>query len=477
MSILDFLRREKPAKKTGRRAFSAGDVGRLTASWTTVPTSADTDARYTLATLRARARELEQNNDYAKRYIKLVSINLVGPAGMAFQSRVKDPGGNPDALANKIIETAWADWTRTAGFDGKSWLECQTLFAETVARDGEVLVLFIRGKAAGNKYNFSVKFLEADHLDEQYNNAESNVYMGIQYDAAGRVAKYHVWERHPGDDTSLRLLNVRRHINAGDMIHAFYQSRPSQSRGVPWMHSAMTRLKGLGAYEEAEITAARVAASQMGLLVTPDGDYEGDRDADNSPMIDAEPGTFPMLPPGYDMKMFDPKHPGGNTEPFIRTTLRGISAGLDVSYGALSGDLSDANYSSQRIGALYERDNWMTKQAWMIKVFCAPVFRAWLDMFLLSGLSNLPYSKFDKFNAPDFKARRWPWVDPQKDIEASVIGINNKLKTRADVAAEQGKDFEEIIDQLSREKQYAESKGIDLSEVQNANIKNANIQP
>jgi capsid protein len=38
-------------------------------------------------------------------------------------------------------------------------------------------------------------------------------------------------------------------------------------------------------------------------------------------------------------------------------------------------------------------------------------------------------------------------------------------KSLTDIAAEQGRDFEEVVEQIERDKEYAKSKGVDLSEV------------
>ena len=49
---------------------------------------------------------------------------------------------------------------------------------------------------------------------------------------------------------------------------------------------------------------------------------------------------------------------------------------------------------------------------------------------LLTGqIPNLPFSKFDKFNSPIFRGRRWKWVDPLKDITATIMAINNGLSS------------------------------------------------
>ena len=55
----------------------------------------------------------------------------------------------------------------------------------------------------------------------------------------------------------------------------------------------------LGAYEEAEITSARISASKMGFIVKDRADgYVGEMDEDGSPLMDISPGSIEELPMG-----------------------------------------------------------------------------------------------------------------------------------------------------------------------------------
>jgi lambda family phage portal protein len=448
-----------------KRQYEAAKVNRLTSSWGTVNTSINHDLKTALKPLRARSRNLVQNNDYARRFIKLCAANIVGPTGIQFQSRVQEFDGRPDEMANRDIERSWHEWCDIIG-----WLEIQHLAIEAVGQDGEVLIQIHYN--APNKYGIALQILEADYLDSDYNDPALNIKMGVELDSIGKPVAYHIFTRHPGDDL-YTAGNVRERIRvpADKMIHLFYAERPGQIRGVPWMASAMTRLNNIGGYEEAEIIAARIGAAHMGFLTRPENgeDMVGEKDADDNILIEAEPGSFPVLPPGYTVDKFNPTHPGGNFDPFIKATIRGIASGLDVSYSALSGDLTQASYGSQRQGALYERDHWMVKQSWFINKLCRPVFDKWILLYLASDrLTKLPIEKSDKFNKPLFQARRWHWIDPLKDSQANVLQIENRLKSRSEVVAEQGRDFYELVDQIAMEEQYIKSKGLSVEKVDKA---------
>ncbi|MDD5212245.1 MAG: phage portal protein [Sulfuricurvum sp.] len=447
-------------QKTAKRNYSGANVGRLFSSWQAFSQPADAEIRASIATLRARARELARNNDYVKKYIEMVHKNVVGANGITLQVRSKDPKGTLDTRANTQIEDNFAKWGKKGNCDvtGRfSWRDVQNVVIMSVAQDGEVLVRLIFDKKKG----LQLQIIEADMLDETYNNLSANISMGIEYDNYGRPQFYHVFKYHPASLTATTLGNKRERIPADEIIHLYRSDRASQGRGVTWLRTAMTRLKMLEGYEEAELTAARVGAAKMGFYTSPVGeDYVGDGEENGSPIMDAEPGVFEVLPEGWDFKPFDPQHPTSAFSDFIKSTLRGIASGLGVSYNYLSGDLEGVSYSSIRAGVLDERDSWRDIQAWMIETLCDKIYERWLEYALLTKNLPLPIEKYDKFNAATWQARGWAWVDPLKDMQASILAINAGLKTAASVAAEQGGDIEDIYLQLSQEAAMREKLGI-----------------
>jgi lambda family phage portal protein len=466
-----FKRRKKEITRKQRfmaLRYAAADTGRLLSSWTTTNTSADADIASYLKSLRARSRQLVKDNDYALRFMQLAVNNIIGSTGISFQCKSKDAPDRLDKRANDIIETGFADWGRPVfcSLDGQlSWKEMQRLILQSAIQDGEVLVRIYRGNAV-NKYSFALQVLEADHLEIDLTDTTKNIQMGIEYDGFGRPVAYHLYKQHPGGNRYAEsAYGSRERVDAKDILHIFLKERPSQSRGVPWMHSAMVRLNHLGSYEEAEIVAARVAACKMGILTNPNGEgYVGDeKDTDNNIVVDVGPGNWDQLPAGWDVKMFDPTHPAGNFDGFMKRTLMGIASGLGVSYVSLANDLSAVNYSSIRAGSLAERDHWRMLQSWFIESFCVRVFERWLDGALITQAIKLPYERIEKYNKPRFYARSWDWVDPEKDTNAAIKEINAGLNTLTDVLAESGKDIEDIIETKKQEQELLAQYGITLN--------------
>ena len=86
-------------------------------------------------------------------------------------------------------------------------------------------------------------------------------------------------------------------------------------------------------------------------------------------------------------------------------------------------------------------------------------------MSMTSGKVKLPISEYDTYNKPVWTARGWAWVDPLKENHANQIAINQKTKTRSQIAAEQGMDIEELFQQLAYEEQLAKEYGLDFKKI------------
>ena len=256
----------KPKVKKGtsfKRSYQAAQTSRLFADFTSSSTSADSEIYNAIKTLRNRSRELARNDGYVSRYLKMLINNVVGEHGIRISVKARNDDGSLDTIANKIIEQEFYRWAKvgTCTANGKlSFLDAQKLFIETLARDGEVLVRHITDRT--NDYGYSMQFLEADHLDEELNRKTTNgqIRMGVEINEFGKPVNYHIWTKHPDENQTYFQDPKKKHIvvPAKELIHAFMQNRPEQTRGVPFTASVMTSIKMLNGYLEAELVAARV---------------------------------------------------------------------------------------------------------------------------------------------------------------------------------------------------------------------------
>lgn len=494
MSILDyipFLRKDSTPtsgrkRPFFRRSFKAGSNGRLFADWMASTLSADDEIKGDLIAVRGRARDLANNSPYARKYLDLVGNNIAGPEGPKLQSKVRTRSGKAlDQGANKIIEANWVDFCKPQNFSvcgTLSYAAMCRLMAITAARDGEAFCQIVRN-AKKYKYGFAHKPIDPDQIDETFNDTLDNgnvVKMGIEQDVHGTPVAFHM---KTVDSENLKVMPAKHdriRVPAEDIIHLYVKRRPGQSRDVSWMAAGMPTLKQLQGYMDAVLVHERVAASKMGFYLTDDGEgYSGDdTDADGNVIKEAEPGLFEELPRNVvDFKTFDPSSPANTAETFVKTNLRAVASAWGVTYHSLANDLTDVNFSSIRSGTIEERDNWMVLQNWFIGIFPTRVFEEFLKhSLLIQGVTPdwMTAGEFDRFNAPTWQPKRWQWVDPKSDSTANETAVAGKWKTRSDVAAEQGKDFEEIVAQLAKEKELLRQHGLEDEEVKHAMEGNSN---
>lgn len=467
-----------PRRRFGARTYAAASMGRLTADWIAGATTIDHDIRAGMIPVRSRARDLAQNNDYAKAYLRAVKKNVVGSEGFALQVKAMNyetVNGKtkpvPDALANSIIENAFYRWSSpaTATISGKiSFRKVQEIVVETAARDGEMFVRILRGQNV-NKYGFTLQLIEPDWIDEKKSEELPNgnvVRMGIEQDRWRRPVAYYVSQRNSVSEMFGNIVpsGPYMRIPASEMIHIYDPERADQSRGMSWMAQSMLGLHDLKGYIEAAIINARSGASKQGFFRDPNGsgdEYKGDSvEASTGRQIaTSEPGTFQDIGQ-LEFQAYDPKYPDQQFDGFMKSILRGISSGLGVSFASISNDLTEVNYSSIRAGLIEERETWKAIQSWFIETFLNRVYAEWLNMALLTGAINLPSVKYEKFNNPKWTGRRWAWVDPLKDVDASKAERAAGFKSATMIANEAGRDYEDILQEIAQERELEKQYGI-----------------
>jgi lambda family phage portal protein len=453
---------------TGKRSltvFNGATGGRFTMDWIASILSADQEIKGNMRLLRARARELSRNNPVAKSYLKILTSNVLGEKGIGYKALVRNNDKSLNTAFNQKIEAAWKEWGELGNctVDGKlSFRAVQNLVLKNIAVDGEVFIRKVQGFS--NKHRFALQLIDADQLDHLFSRAPSNgeneIRMGIEVDEWGRPVAYHINEKHPSD---LGGSLVRTRIPAEQIVHLYDPERISQTRGITWFHPCMVELRMLGGYVEAELVAARTGAAKMGFLEIQDASGFVEPNPDAKYRINAEPGVVEQLPPGMKFTAWSPDHPAGTFPTFVKAMLRFVASSLGVSYNALACDLEGVNYSSMRSGLLIERDQWRILQSFLKENMLQPIFKEWLGMALLAGALVLDSRDPSRFCEGKWEPRGWMWVDPLKDVQATILGIGAGLTSRDAAISEQGGDVEEVFEQLKEEKELADEYDLQLT--------------
>lgn len=474
------LARAVQASARGRRAYAGASFDRTTADWLAAGTSADSELVTSLRPLRNRSRQLCRDNEYAKQAKRLVKINVVG-RGIRLQAQVKKRRGiGFDEKVNALIEAQWLHWTkkRRCHTAGKlSWARMQQMVMESVFESGEILVRIVQKRFGDSRVPIGLELIEADQIVDTWNGrvgeGGNEIRMGVEVDEWQRPVAYWLYPRHPGDMLAGATLPSQNYIRvpAEEIVHVALFERPYQTRGVPWMHATLTKLRHMGGYEEAEIVAARASAAIMGFRQKPDVDLPGPDDGDDADgvmdgerVIDMQAGVILDLDPGETFQGFNPSRPNAALDPFMRFMLRSVAAGIGVSYESLSRDYSQSNYSSSRLALLDDRELWRILQDWLVEEFCQPVFERWLELAVLSGSLNLPAYEVtpELYTGVRWATRGWKWIDPGKESAAAKSDVRSGFATLTDILAEQGEDLEEFFQRRRLEIDLAEEYGLVL---------------
>jgi len=459
-----------PSVNLGKRAFDSAKFDNLFAGWGGSYSSADEELRGALKVIRARIRALCQNSEYARKFLSMNKANVIGPHGIKFQAKTRREDGTLDSADNNFLEKKWFEWGINPSFvtvDARQdWVGVQHQVMETLARDGEVFIRLLKG-VPGNPFGLTLWVLEGDSISIDYNTTERDTYvvMGIEQDQHGKPLAYYQQSKPPNSQYFGNQASAEaERVPADEMIHLYIQERPGQSRGIPWLNTALRPLQMLNQYQESELVASRIGSSAMGFFTSPDSaGYSGtDEDAEGNLITEFQPGQFQQLPDGMQFQSFDPTHPTTAYPDFVKSILRSVSSGALVSYNSLAGDLESVNYSSIRAGAKDEQGQWQTLQQMIISRFCNRVYQAWLVMAITTSELQLPISKLKKFHDVKWHPRGWGYVDPEKEMKAKKLAMEIGVTSLSEIAGEQGKEYTDILAQLAAEKSLIEKMGLKL---------------
>ena len=480
MKISELFTRKKPEQKARSaqfRNFASAKYDNLFYGWRGTDLSADKELINNLQTMRNRVRQVCNDDVYARKFLSMVKSNVIGADGIILQSKAKQDDGSFDTNDIRLIESAWKEWgaeKRFCSADKRlNWRDIQRIVVETLARDGECFIRMI--KNADNPFSFSLLVMEGDWFDLKRNMELKNnrvVRMSIEQNQFGEPLAYYQLTRQPEQGTTNYVGEAER-VSVDEIIHVYMMERPGQSRGIPWMNTALRGLEMLHQYHESELVASRIGSSSMGFFTSPDAQgYTGTaKESDGTLIQEFQPGTFQQLPDGVEFQPFTPNHPTNAFPTFVKSILRSISSGLGVSYNAFSSDLESVNFSSIRAGVMEERIVWQTLQNFMVEHFCRPVFKNWLRMAITTGRLPLPIQKIEKFEDVAWVPRGWSYVDPLKEINAHKVAVEMGVESLSEIASSKGKDLQEIFEQIKREKELAESLGISLTSANEATEK------
>jgi hypothetical protein len=173
--------------------------------------------------------------------------------------------------------------------------------------------------------------------------------------------------------------------------------------------------------------------------------------------------------PGDEVKFHAPTRramaPSSHT---TRSNLRGIGAGVDLSYEQVNRDFSQGTYSSQRQTLLEDLRAWRPDQDHLSDTLVQPCYEAWYWFDVVDGrlpLSQMAFSADPKrYTEAEYAPDGHDWIDPKTELEGYETALRLFLTTRAKIAGARGDRINKIFDQRKAETEAAAARGLTLPE-------------
>lgn len=453
----------------------AGDSLPL-AGWNPFAGSADADLLPDLDTLMARSRDMSRNNGLMAGAGQTLRDNIVG-ATLRLSAK-------PDYVLLGWTREQAREWATYTEAHFRTWFETNECDAGLTlnglgltlqalggaVNNGDALGLPIWKPRVGFQWNTRIKMIEADRLRTPLDLTYSDtVRGGIRFDSDGAPLGYYILKSHPGDVMSIRAASqeyeyVPSYTQWGRrrVIHLNDRERTGQSRGRPIVSAVMKELHMAGRYASNELSAS-LTNSLIAAFLESDMDPSEVREvfgtdiagawqgfaSKNRNIRQTEGAAILPLPPGAKLNSFAPNRPNQAFEAFMLASLRNIAAGMNMPYELLVKDFSRTSYSSVRAALLEAWRYFNGRRRWLSDYWLREVYALWLEEAVNAGV----------IEAPDFYAKKYAycrcrfifggrgWVDPVKEAQAAAMRIAMRVSTLEQECAEQGLDWEEVLDQ------------------------------
>lgn len=395
------------------------------------------------------SRDMLRNNAYATRAQQVIANNVVGdgiiPKVSARSPRVKK------ALQDKI--KAHLDSTLIDADGRLNLYGIQRLAMNAVVSDGEVLIRRRRRDLSdGLPLPFQVQVLEIDYLCTTRDGLTRDgtvIRDGIEYDAIGRRLAYWLYAEHPGAQGWRTLQNAVRRVAASEIIHLYRVDRPGQARGVSWLAPVALRLQDLADYNDAQLMRQKIAACFAAFIKSPDQDGQSQEDP-HGLSGSIVPGRIQRLSPGDEIEFASP--PGVEAyDEFTRGQLREISAGLGITYEAMTGDLSNVNFSSGRMGRM-EMDRNVSAWQWLMMI---PGLLQPLGLWIIES-AQMVSGRIDA--TLDWVPPHRILIDPAREISAMSEEVKAGFASRSSKIRGLGYDPDDVLDEIEADQRAAEKR-------------------
>jgi lambda family phage portal protein len=463
------------------RAFEGAEHDRLRGdSWLVSQLSPNSALEWDLKTLRDRSNDLYRASPYGTGAIESQVTEIVGGTLIP---KCRIPKFEPLTTREQAkrwkqqLEWLFYRWAPFAGTDEECFLAQIRLAVRCWKRDGDCLVVLRRVGAADKPIPLAIEVIEAEQVETPPKELDNpNIRLGVERDPTHkRVVAYHVRVSPPGDTREVELRWVRIPVyDANGRKQAcllFEKLYPGQVRGLPAMFSAMNLVRDIHDIERFRRVGQAAAACFVAFIKTvgasPEEAAEGaaTEKRRGKRIEQLFPGMIQRLAEGEEVQFGQPNFQGGDVAQWLQTQLKALACATNRTYTSVARDWERFTMSGGRLELIQARRVARADQAILDSTVLYHVWRRLVtEAVLTEELDVDPY--FFRTNEWLFIQHGWvfsgmEWLDPKGDISADGLAVESKFKTRHEVIAGRGGDFDEILDELEEEEQDIRDRGMD----------------
>lgn len=357
-----------------------------------------------------------------------------------------------------------------------------------VLGDGETVVLPQWIERPGTPWRTCFQVIDPDRLSNpNFGMDTDDCRGGVEVDEYGAPVAYNIQVSHPADvwgaGNQRRWERVPRFTPWGRfrVLHHFEAEEAGQTRGKSRFVSVLERFKMEDRWSRTELQAALINAVFAATVESPFdpsmfdqmlghvGSYSKERMdfwKDSGPASIDGVRLLHMFP-GEKFNFTTGNRPNAGYAEFERAVLRYIAAGLGLSYEQLAQDWTQTNYSSARAAMLETWKFLVARRGFFVSGVATPMFACWLEEAIDLGVVELPPDApgfWEAFGA--WTRCRWigparGWVDPEKEAKGIGLRMAYGVSTLQIEAAEQGAEWDELLEQQAAEKALRYELGLD----------------
>jgi lambda family phage portal protein len=494
----------------GYLPYDAADIyGAHMATWTPYLGSADTDLVYR-DRIVSRVRDLVRNDGWASGGVTRILDNSIGATfrpickpdyrALASYSGISSFDAVWADEFGREVEANWRTWANDPGryADVSRALTVSQMFRlafrhKLVDGDALAIVQWLPGRIGPGRarYATAIQIVDPDRLSNpQLQWDKQWLRGGVEIDDYGAAIAYWIRRAHQGDwynaIDSLTWDRIERETSWGRpiIVHDFDHDRGGQHRGGAGIFTPiLQRLRMLIKYDSTELDAAIINAIFGAYIESPfDSSFVEEALGDENEALKGYQqqradfhcerrivlgdARMPILFPGEKINAVSAERPTSNFRDFESAVLRNAAAALGISPQQLSQDWSDTNYSSARAALLEAWKTLVRRRQEFATGFASLIYGAFLEECMEMDPLPLPTNAPAYIECkPAYSQCQWigpgrGWIDPVAEKQGAVLGMDAGLSTLELECAEQGLDYEEVLDQRKREIEAFKERGI-----------------